>query len=110
MSRSTSRIAIVVVSYNVCDLLRQCLTSATNAELPADVIVVDNASHDGSVTMVEREFPSVRLIANDTNCGFAAGTNQGIRAALESGAASSAPTPEYVLLLNPDAFLRPDAL
>lgn len=102
---SSSRIAIVVVSYNVCDLLRQCLRSATAAELPADVIVVDNASHDGSAAMVEREFPSVRLIANDTNRGFAAGTNQGIRAALESAAA-----PDYVLLLNPDAFLRPGAL
>lgn len=107
---SSSRIAIVIVSYNVCDLLRQCLSSATGAELPADVIVVDNASHDNSVAMVEREFPGVRLIANDTNRGFAAGTNQGLRAALELGAACRAPTPEYVLLLNPDAFLRPGAL
>ncbi|HEY0606099.1 MAG TPA: glycosyltransferase family 2 protein [Herpetosiphonaceae bacterium] len=105
MSTAASRIAIVVVSYNVCDLLRQCLRSATSAELPADVIVVDNASHDDSVTMVKREFPSVTLIANDTNRGFAAGTNQGIRAALDS-----ASPPEYVLLLNPDAFLRPGAL
>lgn len=105
MNTASSRIAIVVVSYNVCDLLRQCLASATSAELPADVIVVDNASHDGSVAMVEREFPGVRLIANATNRGFAAGTNQGIRAALDF-----ASPPEYVLLLNPDAFLRPGAL
>jgi N-acetylglucosaminyl-diphospho-decaprenol L-rhamnosyltransferase len=104
-SAFTSRIAIVVVSYNVCDLLRQCLTSATAAELPAQVIVVDNASHDGSVEMIRREFPAAHLIANATNRGFAAGTNQGIRHAL-----AAPQPPDYVLLLNPDAFLRPGAL
>jgi GT2 family glycosyltransferase len=101
----TSRIAIVVVSYNVCDLLRQCLVSATTAELPAHVIVVDNASHDGSVEMIRREFPGVHLLANTTNRGFAAGTNQGIRYAL-----AAPQPPDYVLLLNPDALLRPGAL
>jgi N-acetylglucosaminyl-diphospho-decaprenol L-rhamnosyltransferase len=80
---SPSRIATVIVSYNVRDLLRQCLASVIDAELRSRIIVVDNASHDGSVTMIRREFPSVHLIANDTNRGFAAATNQGIRAALD---------------------------
>ena len=98
-------VAIVIVSYNTCAFLRQCLVSATNAELPAQVIVVDNASQDGSVAMVRREFPGVTLLANRTNRGFAAGTNQGMRHALSSSA-----RPEFILLLNPDAVLRPGAL
>lgn len=101
----SARVAIVTVSYNTCALLRQCLESATNAEMPTHVVVVDNASHDGSVEMVRREFPQVAVLANETNRGFAAGTNQGIRHAL----AATTPS-DYVLLLNPDAFLRPGAL
>lgn len=99
---SAPRVAIVVVSYNTCTLLRQCLSSAI-VEPEAQVIVVDNASADGSAGMVEREFPQAELIRNSRNAGFARGTNQGIRRALEVGA-------RYVLLLNPDAFLRPAAL
>ncbi|HEX6288020.1 MAG TPA: glycosyltransferase family 2 protein [Herpetosiphonaceae bacterium] len=100
-----SRVTIVVVSYNVCALLRQCLSSAVAAKPPAQVIVVDNASHDGSVEMVRREFPTVMLIANKRNRGFAAGTNQGLCHALAADLPS-----DYVLLLNPDAFLRRGAL
>lgn len=101
----TARVAIVVVSYNTCALLQQCLQSAIDAGLPAEVVVVDNASHDDSAAMVRREFPTVELLANDTNRGFAAGTNQGIRRALTRN-----PALDYVLLLNPDAFLRTGAL
>lgn len=102
---AAARVAIVVVSYNTCALLRQCLQSATSADPLAQVIVVDNASHDESVAMVRREFPSVDLLANESNRGFAVGTNQGIRHALATNH-----TLDYVLLLNPDAFLRPGAL
>jgi hypothetical protein len=105
MNTPAARIAIVVVSYNTCALLRQCLASAVSADPPAQVIVVDNASHDESVAMVRREFPNVELLANAGNRGFAVGTNQGIRHALTTN-----PALEYVLLLNPDAFLRPGAL
>jgi GT2 family glycosyltransferase len=66
----------------------------------ADIIVVDNASGDGTAEMVRGEFPNVSLIANDTNLGFAAGNNQGIRV-------GRAP---FVLLLNPDTEVRPGAL
>lgn len=100
-----ARVAIVVVSYNTSALLRQCLQSANSAGRATEVIVVDNASHDESVAMVRREFPAVELLANETNRGFAAGTNQGIRHALARN-----PNLNYVLLLNPDAFLRPGAL
>lgn len=98
------RVAIIVVSYNTCALLQPCLASATNAGLPTQVIVVDNASRDGSPAMVRRDFPQVEVIANAENVGFARGTNQGIRQALQR------PAIEYVLLLNPDAYLRPGAL
>lgn len=105
MNTPATRVAIVVVSYNTCALLRQCLASAMQSGLPAQVVVVDNASHDGSPAMVRREFPTVDLLANQTNLGFAVGTNQGIRHAL-----ATMPALDYVLLLNPDAFLRPGAL
>lgn len=105
MNTSTAHVAIVVVSYNTCALLRRCLASATNTDPSAQVIVVDNASHDESTAMVRREFPAVDLLANEHNLGFAVGTNQGIRHAL-----ATHPTLEYVLLLNPDAFLRVGAL
>ena len=79
-------ISIVIVNWNVRDLLRQCLRSiyadaglgqsAQPCEL--EIIVVDNASTDGSVEMVQAEFPGVRLITNDHNRGFPAANNQGI--------------------------------
>jgi N-acetylglucosaminyl-diphospho-decaprenol L-rhamnosyltransferase len=98
------RVSIVVVSWNTRALLRGCLRSALEAAKEVrgevEVIVVDNASSDGSRELVEAEFPGVRLIANRTNAGFALATNQGIR---ESRG-------EYVLLLNPDTEARPDFL
>ncbi len=115
------RVAVVVVSYNTRDLLRQCLQSVTTAELPTQVVVVDNASRDGSAEMVRREFPHVDLIVNRENRGFAAATNQGLRHALTprtplwsladaTDAAAEAEQPCYLLLLNPDACLRAGAL
>ena len=90
--------AAVVVNYNTRDLLRSCLESV-RAEGMAEVVVVDNASTDGSPGMVRSEFPEVRLLANRHNPGYAGGANQGI-------AACRAP---YVLLLNGDTQLRPGA-
>ncbi len=86
------------MSWNTRDDLRRCLVSLL-AEKGAsyEVIVVDNASADGSAKMVGAEFPSVTLIANDANSGFAKGSNLGIAA---SGG-------RYVLLLNPDSAVQP---
>ncbi len=89
-------VSIVVVSWNTRELLRGCLASTLAAcqhlDGPVEIIVVDNASSDGSSAMVEQEFGQVQIIANTSNPGFAAATNQGIR---ESHG-------RYVLLLNPD--------
>jgi GT2 family glycosyltransferase len=100
--RPKPTVGVVVVSYNTCELLRQCLRSTTNTSVETRVVVVDNASPDGSAAMVAREFPHVRLIANPDNRGFAAGTNQGLLALRDEC--------EYLLLLNPDARLCRGAL
>jgi len=94
-----TNLAVVIVNYNVRDLLRACLRSLQDTA--ADVIVVDNCSHDGSAEMVRQEFPGVQLIVSPSNDGFAAANNRGIRAA---GGTS------YVLLLNPDTVVPPDGL
>ncbi|MFX5374184.1 glycosyltransferase, partial [Acinetobacter baumannii] len=75
-------------------LLRACLQSIYRhpPSEPFEVIVVDNASRDGSATMVQQEFPQVTLIANTENLGYARGNNQAMQRA--QGA--------FVLLLNPD--------
>ncbi|MFN2590092.1 MAG: glycosyltransferase family 2 protein [Actinomycetota bacterium] len=88
-------LAVVVVNYNTGPYLERCLRSAFESAGDArlEVVVVDNASHDGSADAAAAAHPPLRLIRNDGNRGFAAAANQGIRA-------TSAP---FVLLLNPDA-------
>ena len=94
-------ISIIIVNYCTRDLLRNCLASLrTNALLELNIFVVDNNSSDGSVAMVQAEFPEVRLIINCGNVGFAKANNQAIR---ESVA-------KYVLLLNSDTVIPPGAL
>jgi GT2 family glycosyltransferase len=92
-------LSIIIVSWNVQDKLRKCLShlflSQTNFEF--EVLVVDNGSKDGSRAMVAEEFPEVELIANDDNLGFARAVNQGFRRS----------TGEFILLLNPDNFVFP---
>jgi N-acetylglucosaminyl-diphospho-decaprenol L-rhamnosyltransferase len=77
-------LAVVVVSWNVKELLANCLTSVFESlaasELDAQVWVVDNASHDGSPEMMRQQFPQVHLIASDQNLGFAVGNNHALRA------------------------------
>lgn len=93
-------ISVLVVNHDGRDHLRRCLDSLAG-ELREDheVIVVDNASRDDSVTMVRREFPWATLLAQDENLGFGAANN--LAAARARG--------EYLLLLNSDAWLAGDA-
>jgi N-acetylglucosaminyl-diphospho-decaprenol L-rhamnosyltransferase len=95
-------LSIIIVSYNTEKILEKALRKvyAQSDFTDFEVIVVDNASWDGSCDMVAREFPQVKLIRHDQNGGFAAGNNIGIREA--SG--------DYILLLNSDAYIFSDTL
>ena len=103
-------IAVVIVNYNTRDYLHRCLASIPTGE--AEVIVVDNASPDGSAEMVAVEFPAVHLIANRVNSGFSTGNNDGLRwfgFGVELGD-NAAPLARYALLLNPDTLVPPTSL
>ncbi|MEX2425856.1 MAG: glycosyltransferase [Thermomicrobiaceae bacterium] len=96
-------LSVVIVSYNTSDLLNNCLSSI-EAWLEAhahtgEIIVVDNASTDGTPGMISRRFPEVVLIENKKNVGFAAANNQGMRSARG----------RYIVLLNPDTTVIGDA-
>ena len=105
-------LAVIIVSWNVRDLLARCLDSLfaelDSSSIPARVIVVDNASDDDSVEMVRSLYPRVEVIASDKNLGFAAGNNLGLRAL--GLADPSSPVPAGVLLLNPDTEVQPGAI
>lgn len=94
------QLSIVVVSFNVKELLGDCLKSVKVAtkSLDTEVFVVDNDSHDGTPEMVKKDFPWVKLIANDKNLGFSKANNQAIKKAKG----------EYVLILNPDTVVLPE--
>lgn len=117
-------LGIVVVNYNVRDLLRDCLASVydSRGDFTFEICVVDNGSHDGSAEMVAKEFPQARLIRAE-NRGYAAGNNLGLRAFAfrdegEEAPEMSATHPSspnsslsrYALLLNPDTVVPPSAL
>jgi GT2 family glycosyltransferase len=101
-------LSIIIVNWNTRDLLATCLdairrslsSEGADTTLQAEVIVVDNGSTDGTVEMLRRDYPDVRLIENRENVGFARANNQGLAASRG----------RYLLLLNTDAFLRGPAL
>ena len=93
-------LSVVVVSFNTRDLLRACLASARRFEPGAQVIVVDNASRDGSAAMVRAEFPEVTVIEAGRNLGFAGANNLGLAVA----------TRPVIVLLNSDTELLDDSL
>ena len=96
------KLSIVIVSYNVCRFVAQCLDSVQRASggIDAEVFVVDNASADDTVSYIGRHYPWVRLIANDDNLGFSRANNMAIRQAQG----------EYILLLNPDTIVAGSTL
>lgn len=95
-------VSVVIVNWNTREMTRDCLNSlfAGVGSLATEVIVIDNASTDGSAEMIEQEFPSVILIRNDDNLGFAKANNQGIE--ISRG--------WHVLLLNTDTLVHGDVL
>lgn len=95
-------LSIIIASYNTQKLLGKCLSSVYKFTkgIKFEVIVVDNASKDGSIDLVRNKFPQVKLIVNRQNLGFAKANNQGIKIAKG----------KYVFLLNSDAYLIENSL
>lgn len=96
------KLSIIIVSYNTRDMLDRCLSSVfvEDVSLDLEIFVVDNASADDSSRMVKRKFPTVNVIENSKNVGFAAACNQALR--VTEG--------EYILLLNPDVIIFENTL
>ena len=92
-------VSAIIVNYNAGPLLGGSVDSLLACPLAVEVIVVDNASHDGSLDGLP-DSPRIRVIRNTTNVGFAAACNIGMQA-------SSAP---FLLFLNPDCFFEPGAV
>lgn len=94
------KLTVVIVNYNVRYFLDHCLRSVRIAaqQVATEVVVVDNCSTDGSIELVQEEYPEVRLVANKDNVGFSRANNQAIEEAKG----------EYVLLLNPDTLVGED--
>jgi GT2 family glycosyltransferase len=95
-------VSIIVVNWNTRDVTCNCLVSVfgQTKDVRFEVILIDNASSDGSVEKIRKDFPQVTLIANDGNRGFAAANNQGMEIAKG----------RYVLLLNPDTIILDGAV
>jgi GT2 family glycosyltransferase len=94
-------LSIIIVSWNVRELLANCLRSVLRQTgLTLQIIVVDSASSDGSAVMVAEEFPEVELVACEENVGFPRGNNLGLARA----------NGRFLLLLNPDTIVHDDAL
>ena len=95
-------LSVVIVNWNTRELLAQCLHSLIHSLILKDyeIFVVDNASTDHSIQMVQEGFPQVCLVENNENVGFARANNQAIR--LSAG--------RYILLLNSDTIVKPGAI
>ncbi len=99
---SPFEVSIIVVSYNTRELLHECILSSLDETrtIPAEIFVVDNGSTDGSIEMIEQQFPQVKLTKSSVNLGFGVANN----IALEQARG------RYIILLNSDAFFTPGSL
>ncbi|HTC64983.1 MAG TPA: glycosyltransferase family 2 protein [Candidatus Saccharimonadales bacterium] len=97
-----TNLSIIIVSWNTKKYMEECLTSlgTIDGNLSAEIIVVDNASADGTPEMIRTQFPNVKLIETGANLGFAKGNNVGIKEA----------TGEYICLINSDVNVPSDCL
>lgn len=101
MASATPLLSIVVVNWNTREALRRCLSSViAHGASDHELIVVDNASSDGSVELLAEQFAGVRVLANTSNVGFARACNQGMRAAAG----------RLILLLNSDTYVTDDVI
>ena len=93
-------ISIIIINYNVKEFLQNLLNSISKASLniASEIIIVDNASDDGSVEWIKEKFPSAQLISNKKNLGFGKANNQALKIAKG----------KYNILINPDTIVRED--
>ncbi|MFQ5823399.1 MAG: glycosyltransferase [bacterium] len=93
-------LSVIIVNYNVKEFLEQALISVKKAlrGISSEIIVVDNASRDGSAQLIQQRYPDVHLLVNSKNLGFAKASNQGLRKAKG----------KYLALLNPDTIVQED--
>jgi len=96
-------ILVIIVTYNARKWVRKCLASLEGSSLQADAIVIDNGSTDGTIALIRKEFPEMRLLETGENLGFGAANNLGLRLALDEGY-------PFAYLLNQDAWLERDTL
>jgi len=99
-------VGIVILNWNTRDLLQRCLETvlASEGDFTYQVVVVDNASTDGSAAMVRQNFPTVQVIESGSNSGYSFGNNLGLRAL---GFCEKREAPRYAVLLNPDTEVPP---
>jgi len=94
-------VSVIIVNWNVRDMVLDCIRSVIEqTQSSHEIIVIDNDSADGSVEAIREEFKSIRIIANDSNRGFAAANNQGLEVSQGN----------YILLLNPDTLVKDGAI
>ena len=95
-------LSIIIVNYNVKEFLQNLIHSIEKASsnLTKEIIIIDNASDDGSVDFIKEKFPHIKLIANQTNLGFGKANNQGLKIS----------TGDYILFINPDTLVSENTL
>src|SRR5258708_31966851 len=104
MTERRPSVTILILNWNGRDDTVQCLDSLARLDYqPLEIILLDNGSTDDSVAFFRTRYPSITVIDNGANLGFSEGCNVGLRHAVATGA-------DYVMLLNNDATLAPDAL
>jgi GT2 family glycosyltransferase len=92
-------ISVVIVTYNGAKWVEDCISSIMDSSIIAEVIVIDNASTDHTVSIINNKFPSVSLIKSETNVGFGKANNIGIKKAIDNNSA-------YIFLLNQDTWIE----
>lgn len=97
------KLLVIIVSYNFERWMEPCLGSLKKSELKPDIIVIDNASQDRTVNLIESRYPEVRLLKNDRNLGFGAANNIGLKIAIEEGY-------DAVFLMNQDTWIDSNVL
>ena len=97
------KVLVIIVSYNFEPWIDRCLGSLAESSYPADVLIIDNASKDCTVSRIRKDYPHLRLIASPTNLGFGRANNIGMQIALKEGY-------DAVFLMNQDAWIAKDAI